>query len=123
MVTVSNERTTLSVTQGAFKNFYSQCGFRIVGGAKNPDIFRGVNVSPEDISAHPSDSTQPEIDAADSYEGDSYEEDSDEVDFSEVPLSELSFGQLCSYAEQLGLDYSNVRYKKELRALIREHLK
>jgi hypothetical protein len=52
------------------------------------------------------------------------EEDTEEsVDLSEIPLGEMSFDQLNEYADQLELDHDGIRSKKELRALIREHLK
>ena len=44
----------------------------------------------------------------------------DDEDLSEIPLNEMGFGQLCEYADQLGLNREGVRSKRELRALIRE---
>ena len=42
---------------------------------------------------------------------------------SEIPLGEMSFDQLNEYADQLELEHDGIRSKKELRAIIREHLK
>lgn len=48
------------------------------------------------------------------------DEDEEYEDLSEIPLNEMGFGQLCEYADQLGLNREGIRSKRELRALIRE---
>lgn len=48
------------------------------------------------------------------------DEDEEYEDLSEIPLNEMGFGQLCEYADQLGLNREGIRSKRELRALIRD---
>ena len=111
MLQVTNGVVTLTVTKGAFKSFYEHNGFHTVDGEDGHGE-AGVG------SYHPG----PE-DAEDEADGDEEDDTEDDVDLSEIPLGEMSFDQLNDYADQLELDHDGIRSKKELRALIREHLK
>lgn len=116
MLQVTNGVVTLTVTKGAFKSFYEHNGFHTVDGEDGPE------------TGHPGHSSQQEMeqdteDAEDEADGDEEDDTEDDVDLSEIPLGEMSFDQLNDYADQLELDHDGIRSKKELRALIREHLK
>lgn len=124
MLKVTNGSMTFTVTRGAYSNYYKHKGFHVVGvagAAKNT----GVDTTPggeenADLSDSPQFIEEDGEEYDEAYDGES-EEDSEEL--SEIPLSEMSFSQLCEYAEQLDLDYSGIRSKRELRLLIKEHIK
>lgn len=125
MVEITNGQITLTVTTGAFKSFYKDCGFAILstaGGNEDPEV-GSTHLSDENCQAE--DSSQEENTEEDdepSYDDEPYEDSEDEeVDLSEIPLSEMNFEQLQEYADQLGINRSGVRSKKELRSLIRQH--
>lgn len=126
MLQVTNGVVTLTVTKGAFKSFYEHNGFHTVDGEDGHGDAGVVVTHPAPETGHSGHSSQQEMgqdtnDAEDEADGD--EEDEDDVDLSEIPLGEMSFDQLNDYADQLELDHDGIRSKKELRALIREHLK
>ena len=50
------------------------------------------------------------------------EDEEEDLDLSEIPLSEMTGQQMRQYAEQLGLKTEGLK-KRELRELIRNHLK
>lgn len=114
MIQIKKDNTILQVTKGAYRNFYQALGYRIVRGSQMPEISGGVNTHGDEENQHLEDSTQPEMAEAE------YEDE--ELDLSEIPLTQMSVDQLCAYADQLGLDREGIRSKKELRALIRDHL-
>lgn len=126
MIKIRKGNSTLTVTHGAYKNYYKHLGYEPVGVARNGENLGEENTHPHDDSQHPGDSTQlndGEITPPD--EGEEFadeEEAEEEVDLSEIPLSEMGFDELCEYADQLGLDHDGIRSKKEMRALIRSHL-
>lgn len=127
MLQVTNGVVTLTVTKGAFKSFYEHNGFHTVDGADGTEEAGVVTTHPTPGMVHPGDSSQQKIvedteDAEDEADGDE-DDTEDDVDLSEIPLGEMSFDQLNDYADQLELDHEGIRSKKELRALIREHLK
>lgn len=123
MLQVTNGVVTLMVTKGAFGSFYKHKGFHPID-----DEDGGVVVTcPTLETMPPDDSSQQEMtedteDLGDEKDGDEYDTE-DDVDLSEIPLSGMSFDQLNDYADQLGLDHESIRSKKELRMLIRKHLK
>lgn len=126
MLQVTNGSVTITVTNGAFKNFYERCGFHAVAAEDGHGDAGVVVTHPAPETGHSGHSSQQEMgqdteDAEDEADGD--EEDEDDVDLSEIPLGDMSFDQLNDYADQLELDHDGIRSKKELRALIREHLK
>ena len=124
MLKVTNGSVTLTVTMGAFKNFYAKCGFHAVDAEDDVERAEVVDTQPTPRSSHSDDSSHQESEENyDSTEDDEYNEEEDEVDLSEIPLGEMSFDQLNEYADQLGLEHDGIRSKKELRAIIREHLK
>lgn len=127
MLQVTNGVVTLTVTKGAFKSFYEHNGFHTVDGEDVHGEAGVVTTHPAPETGHPGHSSQQKIvedteDAEDEADGDE-DDTEDDVDLSEIPLGEMSFDQLNDYADQLELDHEGIRSKKELRALIREHLK
>lgn len=124
MLKVTNGSVTLTVTMGAFKNFYAKCGFHAVDAEDGVERAEVVVTQPTPVSYHSDDSSHQESEKNyDSTEDDEYDKEEDEVDLSEIPLGEMSFDQLNEYADQLELEHDGIRSKKELRAIIREHLK
>ena len=127
MLQVTNGVVTLTVTKGAFKSFYEHNGFHAVDGEDGHEEAGKVDTHPALETGHSGHSSQQEMaedteDAEDDEDGDE-DDTEDDVDLSEIPLGEMSFYQLNDYADQLELDHEGIRSKKELRALIREHLK
>lgn len=117
MVKITNGQMTLIVARSAFHTMYESSGFRIL------DDENGV-AAPADTFSTPEEKA-PETTIFDEENEDFGEEGEpveEEVDLSEIPLGEMGFDQLCEYADQLGLDRSGLRSKKELRNLIRENL-
>ena len=127
MLQVTNGVVTLTVTKGAFKSFYEHNGFHAVDGENGHEEAGKVDTHPAPETGHPCHSSQQELrqdtDAPEDEDGDDDDDTEDDVDLSEIPLGEMSFDQLNEYADQLELDHDGIRSKKELRALIREHLK
>lgn len=120
MLQITNGVITISVSTGAFRAFYKDRGFEPTDGAETHETSEGVIYQPEEDSQHLEDSPQPEMTEESSEESEEAEE---EIDLSEIPLGEMSFDELTEYADQLGLDHSGIRSKRDLRALIREHKK
>lgn len=120
MLRITNGVITLDVTDGAYDEYYQYCGFEVVGSPERPEEREEVNTSPAPNSGHFEDSPQPKTDEDDSEE-DEDELDEDE-DLSEIPLSDMTTEQLKRYADELGLDYTGIKYKRELRSLIKDHL-
>lgn len=119
MLRITNGIITIDVTDGAYDEYYRHCGFEVVGSPERPEEREEVLTSPAPDSGRSEDSLQPKT------EEDTYEEDEDELDdedLSEIPLGEMTTDQLKRYADELGLDYTGIKYKKELRSLIKEHL-
>lgn len=120
MLRITNGIITLDVTDGAYDEYYQYCGFEVVGSPERPEEREEVkNTSPAPNSGHFEDSPQPKTDEDDSEED---EDELDDEDLSEIPLSEMTTDQLKRYADELGLDYTGIKYKKELRSLIKDHL-
>lgn len=119
MVQITNGVTTLRVTNGAFKSLYEPCGFYPVGAAREENVSGKGSTQPLPESPRSDGFLQAAFDEND----EECEEEEGEEDLSEIPLSEMSFYQLNAYADQLELDHDGIRSKKELRALIRNHLK
>lgn len=127
MLQVTNGTVTLTVTNGAFKSFYEPIGFRPVDGEDGHEEAGVVVTHPTPGTHHSGHPSQQELrQSVDDTEDDDEDEEEDteeSVDLSEIPLGEMSFDQLNEYADQLELDHDGIRSKKELRTLIREHLK
>lgn len=118
MLHITNGPVTLTVTKGAFNNYYKHCGFQIENRAEGAELERVVTTQPNYTVEYLGDSSQVENEK----KSDGYEDD-EEIELSEIPLSEMSFEQLNEYADQLGLEHEGIRSKKELRAMIRSYLK
>lgn len=128
MVRITNGVMTLRVTRQSFLSQYQPCGFRLL------DVFEVASGeelygnSPESVNEHLGEISQEERDEMtegadlDSEETAEGEEDAEESDLSEIPISEMDYYQLCTYADQLGLDRTGLRSKKELRQLIRDNI-
>lgn len=127
MLQVTNGTVTLMVTKGAFKSFYEPNGFHAVDGEDGHEETGVVTTHPTPETGHLGHSSQQELrkdtDGPEDEDEDDEEDTEESVDLSEIPLGEMSFDQLNEYADQLELDHDGIRSKKELRALIREHLK
>lgn len=127
MLQVTNGVVTLTVTKGAFKSFYEHNGFHAVDGEDGHEEAGEVLTHPTLETGHLDHSSQQELrqdtDAMEDEDGDDEDDTEYDVDLSEIPLGEMSFDQLNEYADQLELDHDGIRSKKELRALIRKHLK
>lgn len=117
---VTNGTVTLKVSKGAFNMIYKNRGFHPVEteGASNWSDMVGMQEHHE--IPHLEDPSQQEAEEEEEYPE---EDEEEEVDLSEIPLGEMSFDQLREYADQLELNYEGLRSKKELRVLIRDHLK
>ena len=117
MIKITNGQMTLTVPNSAFQSFYRHSGFQ-------PIEDENVVSTPED-SFTTAEVETPEEELLDE-ETEEYEEpdeeEEEEIDLSEIPLSEMDFYQLEAYADQLGLKHTGMRSKKELRALIKQHL-
>lgn len=118
MLRITNGSVTLTVTKGAFINYYKHCGFQIENHSDGAELEGVVTTQPNYTAEYLGDSPQ----VKNGGDSDDYEEDG-EIELSEIPLSEMSFDQLNDYADKLGLDHESIRSKKELRMLIRKHLK
>lgn len=126
MLRITNGIVTISVTKGAFKSFYQYNGFHPVSGEdghEEPGVIITHPTPEEELSDHFSQ-LRSQQDTEDTEEdGDDEEDTEEDIDLSEIPLGEMSFYQLNEYADQLELDHDGIRSKKELRALIRGHLR
>lgn len=119
MLRITNSSITIDVTDGAYDEYYKHCGFEVVGSPERPEEREEVFTSPASDSGHFEDSPQPKMNEDDSEED---EDELDDEDLSEIPLGEMTTDQLKRYADELGLDYTGIKYKKELRSLIKDHL-
>ena len=109
MIRITNGRMSLEVSWSAFKTMFEPAGFVLEGSSLSPEADGGSNT--------PDDFRLPHLGQQED------EEEEQPIDYSEVPLSELGYDELCDYADQLGLNREGIRSKKELRGIIREHLK
>lgn len=120
MLRITNGVITINVTDGAYEEYYQYCGFEVVGSPERPETREEVNTSPAPDSEHFEDSPQSKTDEDDSY--DDEDEELEDEDLSQIPLSEMTVDQLKQYADELGIDYSGIKYKKDLRELIKDNL-
>lgn len=126
MLHITNGVVTLTVTSGAFKTYFSSRGFTVLDATEKPEEDGVGNYHPsseqtedEEISQEKEDYSPDDEESEDTDDSD----DEESEDFSEIPLGEMDFDTLCRYADQLGLRRDKIRSKRELRQLIREHLK
>lgn len=131
MLQVTNGKSTLTVSSGAFKSFYCRRGYRVVGDDNSAELPEGVDTQLPPLSSSSVDPSQ-QLGASNDSEEDEDEEDEgtdesdgseEDVDLSEIPLSEMDFETLCQYADQLEVERDGLRSRKDLRNAIREHLK
>lgn len=124
MIRITNGRITLEVSKSAFETMFRPAGFVLEGSSLSPEADGGSN-TPDDFRLPHLGQQEDEEEDSEESEPEESEDDEEEqpVDYSEVPLSELGYDELCDYADQLGLNREGIRSKKELRGIIREHLK
>lgn len=148
MITITNGLVTLRVTRGAYEGYFKDKNFSIQNSAQSGEksgqnftyppeksaeegeIFQAETDEDEpDAGNSPEPNEDPEVEGEgpseedeNSPEEDETDDDEDYVPLSEIPLGEMKFEQLSDYADELGLDHDGVRSKKELRAIIRDHL-
>lgn len=126
MIQVKKGNHCLTVTRGAFENFYKQLGYELVGVDESHENSGQEFTHQQEDSQQPGNPTQQETDEEDSVEPEDGDEEQDDdendIDLSEIPLGELSHSQLFEYADQLGLEYEGTPGAEALRALIRKHL-
>ena len=129
MITITNGVNTFTVSRGAYESIYAAAGYHParVKGAKSPlePLGNMLKTAGEDGPEGDEGIPDPEAEMSspqNSAQEDEALDDEDEEyeDLSEIPLNEMGFGQLCEYADQLGLNREGIRSKRELRALIRE---
>ena len=124
MIRITNGRMSLEVSWSAFKTMFEPAGFVLEGSSLSPEADGGSN-TPDDFRLPHLGQQEDEEEDSEEPEPEESEDDEEEqpIDYSEVPLSELGYDELCDYADQLGLNREGIRSKKELRGIIREHLK
>lgn len=127
MIKIKRGDIVLTVTAGAYKNYYRHLGYEPVGVAKSVENSDEVNSHPSEDSCPSEDPTQEGVgstpDESTTGEEDTEDEPDEEPALSEIPLGEMRLSQLIAYAEELGLEYDGTPSQKELRKLIRDHLK
>ena len=81
MLKVTNGSVTLTVTMGAFKNFYAKCGFHAVDAEDGVERAEVVTTQPTPVSYHSDDSSHQESEENyDSTEDDEYDEEEEIID-------------------------------------------
>ena len=129
MITITNGVNTFTVSRGAYESIYAVAGYHPVRvkGAKSPlePLGNMLKTAGETGLEGAEGIPDPEVEMSSSQnsaqEDETLDDEDEEYeDLSEIPLNEMGFGQLCEYADQLGLNREGIRSKKELRALIRE---
>ena len=123
MIRITNGRITLDVSQSAFETMFKPAGFVLEGSSLSTEADGGSNTPDDFRLPHLGQQEDEEEDSEESEPEESEDDEEQSVDYSEVPLSELGYNELCDYADQLGLNREGIRSKKELRGIIREHLK
>lgn len=126
MVTITNGRTTVRVSKSAFELMFKPAGFSIVNASPSAEGYRDADSGDGIPPLTPRDDDEAEDEETDNTsdeDEDEDEESEEERDYSETPLSEMGFDDLEAYADQLDIDHKGIRSKRDLRALIREHLK
>lgn len=105
MVTISNGKTTHSVTLGAFNNIYKARGFHIVG--------RPVVSAKETVK---------NTEAEENTKVAEVEEKSWVEDLLEKPISQWSKEETANFAKEKGIDTSYARKLSEAKDIIKEWL-
>lgn len=121
MITITNGQITISVPNSAYHSIYKASGFRPIEDEKSVVTPADTFPTFEDKTPEEDILVEETEDSEELSENDD-EAEAEEVDLSEIPLSEMDFYQLCSYADQLGLDRRGLRSKRELRALIKNNI-
>lgn len=127
MVTITNGRTTLKVTSGAYKDIYAPQGFHEV----IPSVSTQTEITSEDVI--PAVDTVPEVkDKPLSEDTSGQENENAELpqefselsleELGEIPLGEMSSEQLRRYAKLLGVDLRGMNSKKAVINKIRSAL-
>ena len=119
MLKITNGQHNLTVSLGAYRNYYQGIGYRPVETLEEPENLEQGNTHTSEGTLPPdhSDTEDPENEVTEDFD------DGEETPLSEIPLSEMTLSQLLTYAEELGLEYEGIPTQKNLRKLIRAHLK
>lgn len=120
MIKIKKGDSVLTVTRGAFNNYYKGLGYKVLRAPRTGESLGEVITHPEEDSHVSGDLSQLKITPDEGH--DEPEDEEEDLDLSEIPLSEMTGQQLRQYAEQLGLKTEGLK-KRELRELIRNHLK
>lgn len=120
MVHIKKGHSELTVSRGAYENFYRRCGYELTAATEaNEQPMPHEKVHPENSHSYGTENaSEVELEEEDTEE----QEEEPAVDYSEIPLSELNYEQLCDYADQLGLDHDGIKSAKGLRSLIKANL-
>lgn len=117
MITITNGRDTLTVTQGAYKDIFKAQGF-IPVSAEAPKM---PPSEPDESPRSLPEVTEEDITES-KFEQVNDDSESDEENLSEIPLSEMTPDQLKAYATQLGVDIRGIKSKKAVIDRIRSVL-
>lgn len=118
MIKITNGSRVLMVSSGAYRNYFKHIGYKPVEETQTHENSDQENTHHTEETSGSEDSTE----SLESEETPVEEDEEYEEDLSEIPLGEMKLSQLIAYAEQLGLEHDGSPTKKEMRALIREHL-
>lgn len=111
MIKITDGKTVIAVTHGAFDGIYRSLGFRPYDGEQ----LKPVEIEVEDVSV--------EEKAAEVEEADEAEEEAifpDEI--LEKPISQWTKANLKQYADFYGLDISNAKKVEEVREIVKQHM-
>lgn len=122
MIKITNGRQALKVSAGAYESYFKHLGYRPVNAIEPHENSEQENVHGDPETPVSEDSTESSEYESTNGDPEVEEEPEYEEDLSEIPLGEMKLSQLIAYAEQLGLEHDGTPNKKELRALIRNHL-
>ena len=122
MITITNGRLTLTVSNSAYRTMFKSAGYYPLQDEESPIPSNDTFITEEEEN-NLDTSYDEENENLEDYEDDTAEEEEEEeIDLSEIPLGEMDFYQLCEYADQLGLDRKGIRSKRELRTLIKDNM-
>lgn len=125
MVTITNGRETLIVTNGAYNDIFKTQGFyeaSVETSSASVETRSGSGVKlPESTPENVSEGISDEKNGEPTVEVEP-EPVKTEVDLSEIPLSEMTNDQLREYAKQLGIDLKGITSRKVVRDKIRSVL-
>ena len=114
MVTISNGKTTHSVTLGAFNNIYKARGFHIVG---RPNVSAKETVKNTEVKENTDVAEAEEVD-----NNESVDENDWVAELLEKPISQWSKEETANFAKEKGIDTSRARKLSEAKDIIKDWL-